>query len=137
MAVVTARDLSRRTRELLDRIERDEKRILVVRANHPVAVIEPVSARFLNAVVDEGPPPEIPPEDLPPIPTDSLQRKILLMYSDRRVKTIPTMDEGFGAVALAVGRLEIARLMRRTGPGYRITREGSGVVELMQAEGEN
>ena len=118
---VSTRELSRRTRAVLDRAEGGET-LLVTRDGRAVAVVIPLPTmgRIVSAVQDELPEPD-PFEGVDLEALDE-NEKTLLQELDKRPRAIDSLthllDHDAPAVAIALSKLELKGLCRKTFAGY-------------------
>ena len=157
---VSARDLARDCRRLLDEVERTGRKLMVLRHSHPVAVISPVgeSARLsevravLSAAdleesatlgaaspVDEGSA-ERRAEREKLVESASLsseERAVLRVAGEKAWGLDGFLRRGVDLtvrqVAFALSNLEVKHLLHRLGAGYGLTAEGARMKVALAA----
>ena len=134
---VTARELARGTRRLLDLVE-EGRTLVIIRGSRAIARVEPLPNEFNFSLPPRAEAVQkYAEEESLEIPEDDMQKKVLRAYSDGHIchferPELRGLDPS--KLPLAVVRLELNGLLQRMGYGYRITRKGALVVEQMKRD---
>jgi antitoxin (DNA-binding transcriptional repressor) of toxin-antitoxin stability system len=130
---VTVRQMARRMGEVLDHVASGRSFVLY-RFGRPLAFITPVVEGFGIDGGNRLESLEPTEEDLAAVPTYALQRRILRDFCERRVRADDYVSEGVGLIeaGIALTRLEVAGLARKTIGGYQPTPQGTRVVRALE-----
>lgn len=137
---ITARDLSRATRSLLEEVQGRSRTLMIVRRGYPVALVTPIPVGWFESHVpwiqaEEEPVERELLEELTPIQKDMLE-----LLSDGRPHGNPVDElraEDPSKAGVGLVHLEFKRLVTRGMFGYFITRDGERVVRALVEEDES
>lgn len=135
----SARELSRRTADLLDEIEEEGVGVVIVRFGRPSALLVPLEPKERSAsrrvIIEEGEAQE--PDDPLEMPLlREVDRRLLLEMAERAPDPYSPEDwtGPIMAFCAAFTRLELERLVEQVGGGRWLTAQGERVAAALRRE---